>query len=181
VLGAQEGEGVIPRRVIGLDPGLGHTGIATLDLDEAGRIIRAEPLVIHGSKTNIPGLAFLRSYVAQNNDPATTLICVEEPAGVMFGNHAAKHVLAGGVLAGRFTGWAMALGYQVETASAQEWRTGLGCRGTVAEKADAAVADMVRLRIPSWPKVSNGHARDAAGVALYCLERMKLRARGVPA
>lgn len=172
---------MIPRRAIGIDPGLGHTGICTLELDDAGNVTSAYPLVIQGSKFNIPGLAFLQSHVAQHSDPATTLICVESPEGVMFGNHSAKHVLAGGVLAGRITGWAMAMGYPTETASAQEWRTGLGCRGTVAESADSAVAQVVKLRIPSWPKVSNGHARDAAGVALYVLERLKLRARGVPA
>lgn len=169
------------RRCLGFDPGLGTTGIALFDVDDY-RVTRVDQLVVSGKSEPgyIPGLKFMHELVGKE-DPATTLIAVEVPQGVMFGNHSAKHVLAGGVLAGKIEGWAIGQGYAVEVASAQEWRTGLGCRGTVAESADSAVAQMIRLRIPSWPKVSNGHARDAAGVALYCLERMKLRARRVPA
>jgi crossover junction endodeoxyribonuclease RuvC len=171
------------RRVLGFDPGSGVTAIAMLDVDERGAVIRADSLVVSGKKEpgHIPGLVFMRDLVSKE-DPATTIIAVETPEGAIWGGGGrAANVLATGVLSGRIAGWAIGQGYTVETASAQEWRRGLGCLGTVAESADSAVSDMIRLRIPSWPSRSSNHARDAAGVALYVLERLKLRARGVVA
>ena len=53
---------------------------------------------------------------------------------------------------------------QVATVAATCWRSVLvGSRSAT----DARVAQMIRLRVPTWPAVSNAHQRDGAGVALW--------------
>lgn len=54
----------------------------------------------------------------------------------------------------------------VHAVEAPVWRRALAVRRSRQETMDAAVARALRLRVPSWPMVSNAHERDAGGVAL---------------
>lgn len=66
--------------------------------------------------------------------------------------------------------WTLArsLGYITDMASPDEWRASL-CGSRKAT--DALIGAAVPLAVQDWPKRSNAHERDAAGVALFCGRR----------
>lgn len=64
---------------------------------------------------------------------------------------------------GRLASIAEDRGLEVVEMTATDWRREVCGKG--ASKDDAVAADIARL-IPNWPKRSNAHVRDAAGVAL---------------
>ena len=79
-----------------------------------------------------------------------------------------RRLLRANVLAGRLMAYAeIRLGKaHVHAIDSRRWRKLLGVKVCKGETTDHAVARALRLRVPSWPKVSNAHERDGAGVAL---------------
>jgi hypothetical protein len=81
--------------------------------------------------------------------------------------------------AGLFAGIAEAFGLAVVEIPAGVWRQRLCGRGEGGGKrwgstaTDAVVKRAIETYVIGWPKVSNAHARDAAGVGVVAFEEMR--------
>ena len=140
-------------RCLGIDPGQKKHGFAIIEVDRRGLAV----FVHCGHESGSP-VSLIRD--AGRLD----LVAVEEPATV----HAAgatPTIVDVARAAGEFLGAAEAMGLRTATMMPARWRnlvTGSPRAG------DADVKRMILARIPTWPKISNDHGRDAAGVALAC-------------
>ena len=76
----------------------------------------------------------------------------------------ASHLLRAAEITGEIRNEARHCGCPVNWCQAREWRK------VIVGKANAEPARItaaIKLRIPGWPRVSNGHERDGGGVALW--------------
>lgn len=71
-------------------------------------------------------------------------------------------------LGGEIASAARGMGYGVHLIPPEEWRKAL--TGNI-HASNAEISEAVSLSIDGWPKRSNPHMRDAAGMALYCARR----------
>ena len=157
--------------ILGLDPGSHTTGYAILDAERA-----TVSFVECGSLENEELAAWLY-------DDAHDVDCVaiERIEGVAFAPKGAgivPHLLSASNAAGVAKGAAQLLStnrarVHIVEASAREWRKAIVGK---ANASDADVKRVVTLHVQGWPKVSNAHERDAAGVAMYAARRVRLEA-----
>lgn len=153
--------------ILGLDPGSRSTGYAILDAERA-----MVSFVECGSLENDELAAWLY-------DDAHDVGCVaiERIEGIAFapkGPGIVPHLLSASNAAGVAKGAAQLLSHvHIVEASAREWRKAIVGK---ANASDADVKRVVTLHVQGWPKVSNAHERDAAGVAMYAARRVRLEA-----
>ena len=146
--------------VLGIDPGA-VTGWCLLDLAPS------RPRWLDGGSFRGP-LAWLPMW------SLAEFVAVESVAGVFpragFGTGMATALLHAAELGGRILGQCQVRGVATQQASALEWRRGIV--GS-AQASDARVKAVLELRVDAMPR-TNAHARDAAGVALFCGQRARL-------
>lgn len=138
-------------QVLGIDPGTKKSGVTELEFD--GSTFR------FAWTGNVPN-----DDVHLRISPAH-LVGIEAPGGSMFGGGArSANVVRSSYWAGWFACIANARGCRIVEATANEWRKAIVGR---ANAKDALIKSKVVPHIVGWPKVSNSHARDAAGMAMF--------------
>ena len=150
--------------ILGVDPGSRWIGWAAMS--DSGRLVGAGVLDLE--QIDARGIVrALRSYLAAGS-PASRLVGVETVEAVGhrpgFGPRMAGDLVRAARLGGKIVQAFTDDGVLVKEPTAEEVRSHFFGRPVVD---GAAVKALVRERIAGWPKVSNGHARDAAAVALY--------------
>lgn len=160
-------------RVLGVDAGV-HCGVAVLDVDLA----RGMGSFIHcGILDAGDRIGELRRML--NDEPFHPLVAFEIPSGVVYERDRrgapsrpamTKHLVEAAGIGRELRGVALALGFEVATATAGEVRAAL-CGRNNAD--DAAVESMLRLRCPTWPapRKTTNHERDAGAVAIFAALR----------
>ena len=153
--------------LLGLDVGV-HTGYVVLTPSLPGRY----RYVAHGVITG--------NYVASVGEVvdmwAPTLVAVEVPQGYVHEHARGKALLDAARLGGELVGHLRTVVERVEQVSAQEARKALCGRATAT---DAMVKAAVGYRVPTWPRRSNDHERDAALAAMFAFERAQHQRRMV--
>jgi len=149
--------------VLGVDPGA-TTGFAHLAFYPRAAPV---PLDVWDTAGDEEAIASFR-LMLDGLDPVRTIIAIETVHAVhgseRMGSGYATGLVRSNHLAGIFEGIATERSFRVVRVIAGHWRKALAGSSRAD---DAAVARMVRLRVPSWPAKSNEHQRDAAGVALF--------------
>lgn len=153
-------------RVLGIDTGV-HTGVAVLDVGaRQATFVTAATWQSRDLERYALDLLFGPRGLAMAFRP--DMIAIEHIERVhgskRMGSKYADGLVGANELAGLLRGIALARGVRVERCTAGRWRAAL-CGSKCAS--DAAIAQMVKVRVVGWPKVSNEHQRDAAGVALF--------------
>lgn len=146
-------------KVMGFDPGA-NTGVCLLEAEPRGRFAWRHHGVYREEILDV--LATLLE--AHRPD----LVAVETPEGYIHEHKRGRDLLAAAVLAGELAGRAHAMGYRVEKASPQLWRSMLCSDGSAK---DPAIKAMVLVRAREVPRQTSSHARDAACVAMFCAMR----------
>lgn len=146
-------------RSLGLDSGK-RAGYAVLDFDDRQR----PSVVAKGELRHGDPLAHFAEILAEYRPD---LVGVELPKKIYkrkgFGQDMAMNVNAASNQAVRFSERAHARGYRTFEMPAEL------CRREIAGKPNASnvmIKLALRLRVPTWPKVSNEHERDAGMAAL---------------
>jgi hypothetical protein len=178
--------------VFGIDPSTDGAAFALL---KVGRLTGQRDFIENGELTLDELDARLVKYAGDQQDARarglTTFDCivaVERPSGIhihppkpgpaamMLRDYATKLMMArssgtalmnASYVAGGIVRLGKHLGLRVVELAPQQWRTAIGAsRSTKGTDQDAMVRDAIQTLIAGWPKRSNNHVRDAAGVAL---------------
>lgn len=156
--------------VLGFDPGSSHTGWCAIDVRGGGTLPVEATYFDAGTVPSACGdvALLLRRY--------PEVVAVEKLAGYAFGAGKGPGVVAGLVasswVAGLISALAWSEGLATEEMTAMEWRKRVLGKPSAS---DQQIAVAIPAAIHGWPKRSNVHVRDAAGVALAVA--MKLNGR----
>ena len=150
-------------RALGLDPGA-STGFAVIERIRCGCGVHVASGVL-GRDARAHQLDLLLDVHRPE------LVGIEEPSGYAFAAARVKDLLEASRITGELAATSRARGYRVVTASAAAWRKALCGRGSAT---DAAVKQMLGLRVAELPTRTSTHARDAAGVAIWALITQRL-------
>lgn len=157
-----------PDRILGFDPGVTHHGWAVLQPTPEGVIY-----IAGGDEVGEADSVMLR--LLDGYRPRW--VAIETPT-VAYLRQAVKPVMAMCRQAGLALG--MARHHRplptCHEASANVWRRNLLGNGSAK---DAAIKTHIQTHIIGWPRRSNNHQRDAAGVALDALATLRLCATSV--
>jgi len=141
--------------VLGIDPGPSAHGWALLRVLD---LQTAEWLALGVDKPDWYDALTLASFAVRPE-----LVAIERPAGGGYSPATVPPLLETAYQAGILAGRALAAGLDVSPLCAADWRREVVGRGNAE---DAAIKDAVLRLVTGWPKKSNAHHRDAAGVAL---------------
>lgn len=165
------------KRVLGLDPSTTGAHAVVLDVDEGALVTVAGGFSFVDAFDTVDSALGLLAY-------RFDLVVIERPAGFVYAAARAAALIDTAYQAGRFACMAqkMVPADAVVELPAQAWRAALlgrpRVRGQFAGTAgDAAVKNAVLALVKDWPKTSNAHARDAAGVAIVGARRHFLAQR----
>ena len=137
--------------IVGIDPGTKKTGMVELCFD--------------GSRFHYMWCDHVLNESVHSLIQTSHLVAIEAPGGSMFGGGArSANVVRASYWAGWFACIANSRGCRVVEATANEWRKAIVGR---ANAKDALIKSKVVPAIVGWPKVSNSHVRDAAGMAMF--------------
>lgn len=152
-------------RVLGVDPGA-TIGWCVLDVgDSTGSYVSAGAVRAGAHGLGDDARSLLESVLAGARAIILAIERVEHVHGqARMGSSYAEGLARAGWVGGEIAQLGRARGLEVATVEAAVWRKLLVGSRTAK---DAQIAAMVRVRIPTWPKRSNAHTRDAAGVALW--------------
>jgi len=155
-------------RVIGFDPGA-HLGWVALDVARPGA--RAAWIAAGVLRGEARVRLALELYIEHQPD-AVIVEAVEAVYGRdRFGAGMASALLAAERLGGRLYQLAEDHGIPAHTITAAQWRKAITGNGRAT---DEAIKAAILLRCAGWPKRSNAHERDAAGVAIVGAEQVIL-------
>lgn len=143
--------------VLGVDPGPSSHGWALVRVVD---LQSAEWLACGDVDVTEIGSLFSRIGV---ECPEPALVAIERPAGGGYSPATVPPLLETAYQAGRVAGVAERLALSVRPLAAADWRREVVGRGNAE---NAAIKDAVLRLVRGWPKRSNAHERDAAGVAL---------------
>lgn len=149
--------------ILGIDPGSRHVGWAAID-DAGGYLLAG---VLDLAQLGPAGVVSkLRAFVAGTGASRTVAVETVEAVGYRpgFGPRMAGDLVRAARLGGKIVQAFADDGVLVTEPTAEAVRMHFFGRPSVDA---AATRALVQQRIAGWPKVSNGHARDAAAVALY--------------
>ncbi len=149
-------------RVLGIDAGR-DCGVALLDVDLA----KGTAVCIEATTLRRDGRL---DEFEESLENRPQLVAVELPEGHAYAGRtvATIHLAEAARIGGELAGFARGRGLDVVTTNAADVRRDLCGRGNVSNH---DVAQMLRLRCPSWPRRSNNHARDAGAVAIWAALR----------
>lgn len=170
-------------RVLALDPGPASSGFAILDSIEGDRTrcARVDHGEVDSDVAKLIGWASLW-VVARCNGPRVDAIAIELPDGIhtrdvkaarSIGSATQKSARVGGYLAGFAQSLAIPL-FEIERNAWARRLCGPGPRGGSAS--NGAVEAAVLRHVVGWPKRSNTHHRDAAGLGVIALYDARQRA-----
>lgn len=138
-------------QILGIDPGTKKTGVTELRFD--------------GSHFHYVWSGHVKNDDVHLRISSVHLVGIEAPGGSMFGGGArSANVVRSSYWAGWFACIANGRGCRIVEATANEWRKAIVGR---ANAKDALIKSKVVPLIVGWPKASNSHVRDAAGMAMY--------------
>lgn len=138
--------------VLGIDPGPTSHGWAVICVHD----LQTAEYLACGESEAVRGLPFFT--------PVPPALCaIERPAGGGYSPATVPPLLETAYQAGILSGMARGRNLEVTPLCAADWRREVVGRGNAE---DAAVKDAVTRIVRGWPKRSNAHQRDAAGVAL---------------
>lgn len=174
-------------RAIGVDPGSRRIAISAIDVsDRCIEYVNAITIEVDEGELNDRALARVRRSAAaalftNATEHADTIVTVERvlhayPREGMSAKMATAMVhtewIGGLISSAAYSLFGEEWADHVGTCGALEWR-----RAIVKHRAtDHDVAQVITNGIRGWPKRSNAHVRDAAGIALYGAKRWALRA-----
>lgn len=153
--------------VLGIDPGL-DCGWAALDVGVGSPVYLDSGVLPRETRD----AAFVELLVRF----APSLVAVEEVRGYGFDPARVAALIEAAKIGATLSALASGRGIHVEQATAIQWRKAL-CRNGSAT--DALIKRVILFRVPTWPKRSANHERDAAGCAIYGAERVRLKAAGL--
>lgn len=175
-------------RWIGFDTGSAHCGWAVLDI-ESGRTSHVDSGVIEvgylgagrGAKKQERLISaetldqFTEHAQRLLRGPLVEAVAIEWHPRIAniprFSADLGQQLKTAELLAGVIYGLCAASGRHVHLVTPEEWRLAL-CGGRQAT--DAQVKAVVSAVVAGWPKQSNNHERDAAGVAVFAERRAAL-------
>lgn len=150
-------------RVLGIDPGR-RVGVALLEMTKAGHASGVRLATWTDESDSRLSDELLREVMRADIDVVGVERVERVHGSARMGSSYAEGLARGNWIGGLLAGLARAQQVRVVTVEAREWRQALVGSRTAS---DAQVASMVRLRVANWPRRSNEHERDAAGVAIW--------------
>ena len=147
------------RLALGIDPGPTNCGWAILDM--GGR----KPSWVDGGVCTPAEVTDVLDRFDGTASPATCICAVEVPVAV-HKPEAMVQVVQTAVCAGALIERCCQRGYRVVQTSPAAWQTALIGRPQKGQNRDKIVEIELRCRLEVLPR-TNGHARDAAGIALH--------------
>lgn len=146
--------------IFGIDPGPKTCGFAVLNCDRFEATFVAKGTF----PSNVDGVAD----AIERHGPVL-LVALEQPAGYAYSIERSKDLIETARVGGLINGIATLRGIEVKAFPATEWRRSVVGKGNASNK---LISLVVPRQIKGWPKRSNNHERDAAGVALYVGRRL---------
>lgn len=162
--------------ILGLDPGSKQTGYCVLGANLSRGALMLSRIVAgtignEGMAEWIYDEAWMRETDSGFAQPDLSIIAIEKLEGIAFGPKGAgivPHLISASNAAGVAKGAAQLLATRgqlaIHEASARTWRSAVVGK---ANASDAGIKVAIQRLVPNWPKVSNSHERDAAGVAIH--------------
>lgn len=146
--------------VLGIDTGSSETAYARIRLGERGAEFEGCGIV---ESTR----AVLRGVLEMTHDRLAI-----EKHGLVFRVGGASHMVQSSDVAGMVYGLSTLDEDYIQRITAVDWRTEIGLG---RNPSNAQVKEVVTGNVRDWPKRSNEHERDACGVALAALWRIRTR------